>query len=237
MGIVIVSIILSLTSLFLLLKKNWSSNKKLMLIYGHIFFLVFPFVFYAFFRGCVSMFHSCSKIVPIMILLGISGGTSLIIGLLVAPFLFIKKYESKSQIIGKGYFTNFIDKIVKNYNIKKPVLYLIDSAKPIAFSLSTFKSKIFISIGLSELLTKKELEAVLLHELGHIKEKSSTLKFSTLLLKHLSPLSMFTPLIGELNQEEQKADNFAINIQGTKQFLRRAKRKINAWRSYAKKYA
>jgi len=237
LGIVLGSFILSIIALTLLLKKDWSSNKKLMLIYSHIFFLVFPFVFYTLFRGCVTMFQSCSKIVPIAILLGISGGASLIIGLLVAPLLFIKKYQSKSIVMKNGHLISFMNNIVKKFNIYKPILYIIDTAKPIAFSLSIVKKKIFISIGLTDLLTKKEMEAVLLHELGHIRDKSSTLKFSTLLMKHLSPLSMFTPLIEELNHEEIKADIFAIKTQRTDQYLKSAKKKINSWRIYQDKYS
>ena len=77
------------------------------------------------------------------------------------------------------------------------------------------------------LYSKKELEAVLLHEIGHIKHHSGWLKLSTYLQRLASPFSVFVDLNSALSRSEQEADSFAIKIQGTSRYLNRAKQRVN----------
>ncbi len=111
--------------------------------------------------------------------------------------------------------------------MKLPKIYLIDDQKPISFSsFGMFTNKIFFSVGLFELLTPKELEAVTLHELYHIKRISSFSKFSTYFLRFLSPMIYFADNEKQLRQEENLADSFAIKSQKTSKYLLSAKKKI-----------
>lgn len=173
--------------------------------------------------GC----HSAQAIMSLLFFALIS---AFIAAILIAPFIFIKKYSKKSQEITNHHITDFITYYSNKMNLKNIRVYLIDAAKPIAFSFSLLKKKIFISVGMIDLLTKKELESVLLHELGHIKNNSSLSKFSNLFLRFLSPLSYFTSINESLNKEEINADHFCFDIQKTWKYLNSAKKKSNEFR-------
>jgi Zn-dependent protease with chaperone function len=162
---------------------------------------------------------------PTVIMLILTFFSAGIIGLVTSPFILLSKYSRKSFRINGNYVTNFIDRYSRKLNIKSPELYIIDIAKPIAFSFSFIKKRIFISIGMFDILSKKEVNAVLLHELAHIKNKSSLLKFSMFFIK-LSPLAMFSSFNKELNDEEAKADSIILNFQRTNKYLVSAKKKI-----------
>lgn len=234
LSIVIISLIISVTSLVIAIKKSISLKKKLFYIYSHIFFLVLPVIYYLFFRGCQSFFSGCDKAKTIAIMLVVALGIAIILGMILAPLIFVRKYSKKSILVRNG----FIDKInsyaSKLIGIKKPKIYLLNAADPIAFSLSTFKPKIFLSIGMLELLNKKEIESVILHEMAHIKNNSSLLKFSTFFIK-ISPLAMFTSFNHDLNKEEINADNLAIKLQGTNKFILSTKKKINGYKKTKRK--
>ena len=229
MSLVLVSFTLAIIT-FLLLRhsKSISPNKKLALIYSHIFFLVFPFIFYILFRGCATYFTNCNKLKPIIALLLLTGLIAALLGLVIAPFLFIRRNSRNSFEMKDNYLTRFID----NLTDKRPRIFLLNIAKPIAFSTSYFKPKIFISAGLTDLLTRKETEAVLLHELAHINNKSSLLKSSTFFLRIISPLSNFSSIHKEMSKDEIKADEFAIGIQGTEKYIKRAKKRIKEFYNY-----
>jgi len=230
-GIVIISIALSLLFFFLLIiKKDLKLNKKIAYTYSHLFFLIFPFIFYFFFRGCETYFSYCNKLKPILIMIVLTTIFAFIMSLLIAPFLFMRRYLRKSYSSDDRFISNSINKYSEKLNIKKPTIYLFDSGKPIAFSFySKLKSKIFISIGLLELLKKKEIEAVLLHELVHIKNKSSLFKFSAYFFRFLSPLAMFVSMNKDLNKEERRVNKEVIRMQKKDKYINSAKRKISAF--------
>lgn len=83
-----------------------------------------------------------------------------------------------------------------------------------------------------ELLSKKELEAVALHELGHIKNKSSSIKFWSFFAIMLHPLQSFETIHRNIDEEELKADQVVLEFQNTNCFLNTAKSKINSYVSY-----
>lgn len=189
-----------------------------------------PFMF-AFSLGCDmslldGLISNCAaKVTETAIYIGI--GTillALLLGYFIMPRLFgarkTIKLEDKNLI-------KFVEENSKKIGIKAPKLYLIDDAKPDAFSYSTLGSSIFVSMGVVELLNNKELEAVLLHELYHIKNRSSLYKFSNLSLKILSPLPRFLDYNMNLDKEELEADNFAIKEQHTSKNIINAKKKID----------
>jgi len=158
-------------------------------------------------------------------------GSPILIYLILAFWLNLRKYIRKSY----HYDDNFVNETIRKYatklNLKKPDVHIINAAKPTAFALSAITSKIFVSVGLIDLLTKKELEAVLLHELGHIKNRSSSIKFWTLLAQSLSPLAAFSH--SHLDQEEVKADQVAVTLQKSNLFIRNAKKRLAEYHAYA----
>lgn len=229
LGIVILSVIVALVSLYFIFRKDLSAGRKVVFIYLHVFALVFPFVFYAFFSGCSSFFSGCSKLLPTIYMLLLTGLVSAVVGSLAAPLVFIHTRSKSAREISRGRAADFVRSESKMLGIKTPKIYLFDSAKPIAFSFSNIRPVIFISAGMLDLLERKESEAVLLHELMHIKSGTSLLRFSAFFLRLFSPLSMFASFRHELNAEELKADRFAVLRQGTKRHLGSAKDKVESY--------
>ena len=147
-------------------------------------------------------------------------------GFVVIPsfYMFSSRRQSKNKEL-----VSFVRKYSRLMKIRMPNIYIIDKAKPVAFSFKSFKSAIFISVGMLDILNKKEIQAVLLHELAHIKQKSSIMKFSSSLLR-LSPLSVLARFHHDTGKEEHEADMFAIRTQGTPKYIRSAKSKIRNYK-------
>ncbi len=99
---------------------------------------------------------------------------------------------------------------------------LIKTNKPQAFVFGWFRPKIYLSCHLVSSLSPKELEAVLLHELYHLKHKHHLLLG---LLGLVRTFRFVLPVINDLErwlklQFEIKADRFAITYQTTNQHLK-----------------
>ena len=223
-SVVIVSLMLSLIALFLINGQKDSVRKKLGLIYTHLFFLFFPLIFVSSMWSCDMPILSCVQ-KKMLWIIPLSMFTTFAAGFFILPYFY--KIAHKSKRITDKSVTNFVKKYSGIMKIKKvPKVYFIDSAKPIAHSFTNFKQSIFISVGMFEMLKRKELQAVILHELHHVMTRSSFLKFSTQFVRLVSPIARFTVFSNELNEEECNADNFAVNIQKTDKYLLSAKRKI-----------
>ena len=109
-------------------------------------------------------------------------------------------------------------------------MFFVESAEAFANTFTGWKPTIFISVGLFELLNKKEVEAVILHELYHIKQQGSFLKFSLNLLRLTSPLVAFSVCKNEFLSIEKMADLYAIKVQGTDKHLKSARKKISNYK-------
>ena len=227
----ILSISLAILILISLKKIRYDTRTKVILVYLHLFFFVLPLILFGYSLSCdMGLFKSiipeCATAlvkaiiysIPFVIIFAAS------LGYIFIPNLYLKNAKEFKEKNLK----QFISKYSKRLKIKVPRLYIIDTAKPLAFSFYVIKSAVFLSIGMLELLTKKELQSVLLHELNHIKNRSSLLKFSSHLLR-FSPFSYFTRFNNELNKEEIEADNFAIKIQKTYRYINSVKEKLNKY--------
>ncbi|MBI2667864.1 M48 family metalloprotease [Candidatus Woesearchaeota archaeon] len=227
-SIMIFSFIASI-SFFILFRKTDKIKAKTNYLYAHIFFLFLPFIFSVLLWECIMPIFMCT---PKLIIYGLSGGSAigLLTSFLVIPYVY--PWATNSRVIKNKGMINFLKRQTKNLKIKKTNLYSVEDIAPIAYSITNTKPAIFLSVGLCELLNKKEREAVLLHELYHIKNNSSFWKFSMSNMKMFSPLSSFSSIRKSLEKEEKDADLFAVKIQGTKIFLHSAKYKVNKWNKF-----
>ncbi len=149
----------------------------------------------------------------------------------LGPHFFARIYAfySGAREVKNGALKSRLEELAVRAGIGKCGLYVFDSPKPSAFSFSGGNGAVFLSVGLLDLLGKNELDAVMLHEVAHIKSRSSTFKLSVAVLRALSPFSAASSFNGELSREEEKADSFAASMQGTHRFLRSAKRKLDSY--------
>jgi Zn-dependent protease with chaperone function len=232
--LVLLSVSFAIVLLIVLKKGKFSTKSRVMIIYGHLTSLVFPFVLYATHFSCSVMCMPCSE--NMLHLLGYALPTTLLLGTLggfiAIPVLF--RLSSKRSAIDVKWIINFVKKQSNKMNIKVPKLYVMDNAKPAAFSFRSLKSAIFMSVGMFEVMNKQEIKAIILHELAHIRQKSSILKFSNSLLRVISPLSILARFNQDSSREEEKADEFVVEAQGTDKHLLSAKRKLDAYESVLK---
>lgn len=217
----------AIITLLILHKFKLSTKSKVGLIYGHLIFLFFPFVVLTTNVACSVGCMPCANNITSLVALALPTTLllSTIAGFFVIPgfyMLFNKKAEIRNVNLLK-----FVKELSARMRIHTPKVYIVDNANPIAFSFRSFKPMIFLSAGLTDLLNRKEIEAVVLHELGHIKRRASVLTMSASLLRFFSPLSLLTGFHHDSNREEACADKFAIRIQKTDRHIRSAKRKID----------
>ena len=132
----------------------------------------------------------------------------------------------------QNHFHEFVSKTCAQFNLKSPLLYIIVTAEPLPYSISTINSQIYLSIVLIYIFTIKYLYAVLLHEVGHIRDRDSLYRFGALFYRITSPFAAFVPLINHVDDEEKLADAFAISIQGTDNYVNEAKKKMQSYHSF-----
>lgn len=228
------SFFLAIIMLLALKKFKFSTKAKLGFIYGHLIFLFFPFVVLTTDVACGISCMPCANNLGNLVTLAFPTTVllSTIAGFFAIPgfyMLFNRKAETENADI-----VRFVQKHSARMKLKMPKIYIIDTANPIAFSFKSLKSMIFISAGLIDLLGKREIEAVILHELGHIKRKASILTMSISLLRFFSPLSLLARFHHDSDSEEFHADRFAIRAQKTDKHLKLAKRKMD---EFERKYS
>ncbi len=225
LSILIGSIILALL-FYYLFKRAGAVKAKIIFLYMHIFMLFLPFIFSIFSWKCFMSFYQCSPYLIITLLFS-STILAFLFSFITIPYLY--RWAIKSDEIKTGCIKDFIKTQSKELAIKEPRIYAINDAKPFAYSITNINPAIFITVGLCEILSKKEIEAVLFHELYHIKSKSSLWKFSLNTLRILSPLATFITASDAITKEEIDADSFAIKQQGTCKYLNSAKKKIDSY--------
>ncbi len=238
-GIVALSFTIALASLVALRRwKKASTKQRLSLLYVHVFAFVFPVFFFLFFRGCQSYFSGCDQAKAIAAMLGLTAFIATILAFALAPFIFVKRYLRKSVLMKGNHWAGFVKRHSEKLVLREPKLFVIDSAAPVAFSFSFMQPRIFLTVGLFELLGKKQIEAIILHELAHIKSRATFVKLSAHMARLLSPFSAMANFLGgsSVSDEETAADSFAAETQGTFSHLDSAKRKIVRYYSERKGY-
>ncbi len=205
----------------------WNEHPKARYLYAHLFFLMVPLLDFAiavpcqtpFFQGLLT-FCSITYTRLVIYTLPVALLFAFVAGSVVAPALYKRFYRAK-PLRDERY-----KKLADDAGIRGVRFWVLDTAKPLAFS---FGRNVLISVGMFEHLRRKEQDAVLLHELGHVRQKSSLSKFSTALARFFSPVAHFASLGARINAEEQAADAFAGQMQGTTTHVKAAKRKLNAF--------
>ena len=221
------SFFLAVVMLVFLKGTNFGTKTKLVLIYGHLTFLFFPFVLFTTNLGCGISCAPCQNNLISLTLLALPTTlvASTLVGALAIPSYYI--FSNKTREIKTRWMTKIVKFYANKLNFPVPKIYALDKAIPAAFSFRNFKSAIFFTVGLLDILNKKELEAVLLHEIAHIARKSSLLKLSFSILRFFSPLSVFVKFYHDSSEEERYADNFTIKEQKTNFHLDSAKQKMD----------
>lgn len=127
-----------------------------------------------------------------------------------------------------GYIPNKLKKIIKFHHLNSN-LFLVSSQQNLeAVSVGFFNKKIVLTKKLISLLSVKELEAVVLHELYHTKFHHSIVLFIS---EFLSNVFFFLPVFKDVqfiikSRFETAADSYATSLQKTNRYVKQSLRKI-----------
>ncbi len=203
---------------------------RVFLIYVHIALLLVPIAALSYTSGCALPGVQCTTRTLLfalpLILAGIITTTG-VAGYYLLPRLYRRKLGARPMHDAR--MQTMVDRVAKKFGILPPAMFALDTAAPMAFSFSSFKPAIFVSIGMLDILSRKELEAVVLHELGHLCQRSSLLKFTSQLVRFVSPVAAFATRPHDIDAEERAADAFAIRLQKTSLHVGRARRNVEAF--------
>jgi len=209
------------------MRTNVPVRQKLALVYTHIAALIFPFALLGLTMTCNTLGFGCHSVIIGLFLYALPATVLLtsVFGFALVPMAYTRSSHASEL---KGNLLSFLERAAKAVGIRTPGLYSLDRPAPFAFSFSTLRPSMFLSVGLLDILNKKEIEAVVLHELAHIANKDSLLKMPSFLLR-LSPFSFMQGFGSAISEQEKLADEFAAGIQGTDKHLLSAKRKIEQY--------
>ena len=212
-------------TLLIAIKKSRLAKLRIAFIYLHLTALFFPFFLLTTNIACGALCMPCynNTLHLISYALPATLAFSTLAGFVLIPALYI--YSNRQREIRNKAITGFVRRYSRILRIRRPGIYATDSTKPVAFSFRSFRSAIFLSVRLLEILNGKEAEAILLHELAHIKQRASAVKLSRIFMNVFSPLSFFAVPHDSL-EEEKDADRLAASVQGTRKHILSAKKKI-----------
>jgi len=130
----------------------------------------------------------------------------------------LKSYKKEKMIPDK------LKQILSTNKLLSQSVKLIKSDQLTAFTVGIGRPYIFVSSALCKKLSKKELEAVLLHELYHLQKRHPLWSF---ILSLISRIFFFIPLVDYFVRQiktefELLADAFAIESQGSSNYLQTA---------------
>lgn len=221
------SLSVAVTSFLAIKSSSISSRAKVGLIYLHLTSLFFPISIFATNEACGFFCLPCFESPLGLALLALPSAMvfSALVGFALIPLYFLS-FRKSVQI--SGWLSMFTAHQSRHLGIRTPRIYAVASQRPFAFSFRSFRSAIILSVGMMDILAKKELEAVLLHELAHIKSRASMFKLSASLMR-FSPFGVLRNFNSELDVEEHRADSFVCKVQGTDRHLRSAKAKISGY--------
>lgn len=159
-------------------------------------------------------------ILAVGIILGI-GSLSLLLQLIKTHILLRKLLANKVDL------SRDLTEVMTTLGLKNKII-LVNDDNLFSFCGGIFSPFIMITTGLVKSLTKKELEAVLLHEQSHLVGRDP---IKILIGKTFSAMFFFLPVFADLYKNieavnELLADQWTIDYQQKTVFLRRALKKI-----------
>ncbi len=202
-------------SLLSIIKKD-NVRSRIRWSYPLVFSVLFLFTYFFVTMNCRMDMQLCNNIAlaysaPVALI------GSMLFGYILVPNLYLR--------LNKTILSSEL-----SLRLPAPVpVYIADSGKPFAFSYGGIGKWIVVSQGMLEIMDTNELNAVLLHEYGHLVNNTSFYQSSNFIYSKIPILHAFYDVLALENEEELAADEFAIKIQGTRKFIKAAKKKLKGY--------
>lgn len=156
-----------------------------------------------------------------------------ILGLFLKTLLSYIKTKRKLEVLLQKQIPSLHQKlkiILKKNNIPKDLIIIVEEADVYAFTIDWFSPKIVVSTKLIRKLSKSQLEAVVLHEYYHLKNRHPLL---LIVGEILSSSLVLLPVLRDLTRQmrtilEKEADLFVSNQQKTTKYLNLALNKVDS---------
>lgn len=131
-----------------------------------------------------------------------------------------KIHVYRKKLIAKTSSSLVLHTLLKKLAIQKDT-FLVDDIEPFAFCFGIRHPKIYVSTALLALMNEQEIEAILLHESYHLRQRDTV---TMLIASVLQSLFFFFPLFSDMLhnyriEQEVKADQSAVNFFGTPHIL------------------
>jgi hypothetical protein len=176
----------------------------------------------------VTFFSSGTHFIGLLLL----ALTALVALIFCAKTVFsLLKTQKKIETLLKHKSNTFPKKlyqVLEKVGLQEDKIVVIQRKSDHAFNYGVKSQKIMLSKGLIRKLTSDQLEAVVLHELYHLKNKHSLL---LILSETFSSTLFFLPIVKEVHKKmkavfENQADSFTTNLQGGNSHLNMALSKV-----------
>ena len=138
-------------------------------------------------------------------------------------FSYIKTKRKLGNLLQKQIFSlpKKLKIILERNGIQKDLIIIVKNSEDYAFTIDWFSPKIVLSFGLLNRLSNRQLEAVVLHEYYHSKNKHPLLLITS---EILSSSLILLPILKELTKKmrivlEEEADGFVFGQQRTTKYL------------------
>jgi len=200
-------------------KNNYKLHENLIKFFIYFIALMyFIFLIIASFKViigvAVNVIHILEAIeygLPILKSIDILEVITYLIGLSFLMLFWSKILKSLIRTLQTIRRTNNFIKTIPTYYAKRYNAYILRTKKMLAFTTGVWYSRVYISEEVIALLSKEELEAVLLHEHHHVHNHDPLWHLINEFINHATPWIPFKKVIFEnmLNLSELSADYFA----------------------------
>ncbi len=213
--------------LYSAVRKEANLRRKSLLMFLNLLAVAFPLTLLAFSLSC-SAIHSLECAVTLSQTFLLAFPASLVLAFAFYYLLIPTLQTLNCAPIDKANpLAAFVRAEAALLGIPAPRLMVLQVHEPVAYSMAAVSPTIVVSVGVLELLTRKEQEAVALHELYHLSRRSPSFKVLSVLYGRFLPLSR-PSFFNDLSKDELAADGHAGRVQGTGRFVASAKAKFSA---------
>ncbi|MDE1828161.1 MAG: M48 family metalloprotease [Candidatus Micrarchaeota archaeon] len=224
--VVFLAISLAIATVFAINNRTTNPHKMTRLTYVHLAAIFTPILLFGGHMNCSGGLLACGM--PAIISQFILGSflATIISVYLILPMVYPILYRARR--IAEGRLYERLNTLSATLDLKTPKLYVADCGLPISFSVSGVRPAVFISVAMLELMKERELDAIFVHELTHIRNSTPNLKSLVSVARLFSPLYMLVRADEILQREELHADISVLQISSLSPYLYSAKAKISA---------
>ncbi len=138
----------------------------------------------------------------------------------------------KQDLLDANYLQAKVDTFISKFNINSKVRVCFSSLVDVPCVIGYIKPILLLPVTLTTMLSAEEVEAILLHELSHIKNNDYVLNFIQQIISVILFFNPFAQLISRAvsDERENRCDDWVVNVTATPLIYARALVKLEETR-------